>query len=230
MRWLVQEQFSKSIAPFLDSISHVAIIGGSERDAEAVFLKQRNPNISFTVYGVEKDEETRNYHYLDLNENVNNVIDMKFDLILCSQVLEHVWNHQNFFRNLAQISSVNSLLWLGCPASNMVHGSPNYFSAGFTAEYLALNLEMNGFVCIDFGQIGSRRNYIGTHLGREWLSESEHRRPFRDYVWREGSFLGKINRYRKVIPGRIFLVFLNAKVRTDLEYATESWYLGTKKI
>lgn len=228
MRWEIANKFAKLVIPNLDLNSRVAILGGSSSDAEVQIIKQHNPLIEFFVIGIENENLDQNFVFLDLNTLGDERILPSFDLVLCSQVLEHVWNHANFFENLAKLCKVNGSLWLACPKSNMEHGSPEYFSAGFTSEYLARNLQEKKFEVIEHGDLGSRRYYISTHLNQEWLGENEHKRPVRGFDWKNGTPLGKINRFRKLLIGRILLTFYKSKLLEGSQFSTESWVLAVK--
>lgn len=223
MRWEVVNQFQRNISKNSKTFSNVAIIGGSTKDAEIKILKELNPSAKFTVFGIENENNDSSFEFLDMNTKYDINTKRNFDLILCSQVLEHVWNHETFFTNILLLSSLGTKIWISCPASNMVHGSPDYFSAGFTSDYLSLNLKKIGINILNQGELGSKRFYIATHLNREWLSEKEHSHPIKSYEWKKGSLLGKINRYRKLLPGRIFQKFQSSKISGNLDYATESW-------
>jgi hypothetical protein len=72
---------------------HIAVIGGSRDEPELELLKLRGFNLTIKLYGIENYE-----HHLDLNLPTMDHKFEKFDLILCSQVLEHIWNHQNSFK------------------------------------------------------------------------------------------------------------------------------------
>lgn len=229
MRWEIANIFAKLVIPNLDLNSRVAILGGSSSDAEVQIIKQHSPLIEFSVIGIENENLDQNFIFLDLNALEDERILPSYDLVLCSQVLEHVWNHANFFENLAKLCKPNGGLWLACPKSNMQHGSPQYFSAGFTSEYLARNVQNKNFEVIEHGDLGSRRYYVSTHLNQEWLGENEHKRPVRGFDWKNGTPPGKINRFRKLLIGRMLLTFYKSKLLVGSQFSTESWVLAVKK-
>ena len=52
-----------------------------------------------------------------------------FDLILCSQVWEHIWHHGNAFENIENLTSSGSYLWLASLASHRAtHSLPIWLS------------------------------------------------------------------------------------------------------
>jgi SAM-dependent methyltransferase len=228
MRWAVATKFSEFVIQDLGSIKEVAVVGGSTKDAEVEKLRIQNPSIKFSIFGIENENLDTDFNYLDLNSFEELEDYQKFDLVICSQVLEHVWNHLNFFRNLSELCKPAGKLWLACPASNMVHGSPSYFSAGFSSEYLSLNLECHNFSIMKKGELGSKRYYISTHLNQEWLTEREHIRPITNFDSKNGTALGKINRFRKLLVGRATLTFFRSTVLEGSKFSTESWVFAVK--
>lgn len=137
---------------------NVLIIGGSEAEPELEVLKNHGFNINLTIYGIELYET-----YFDMNKK-NNTKKINIDILICSNVLEHVWNIDNFFENIRNLSNQNTLVYINCPKSNMVHGSPEYYSAGYPKEFLIKNLEYKNFKILEAGEVGSERFYKSIHL------------------------------------------------------------------
>jgi hypothetical protein len=147
---------------------------------------------------------------------------------LCSQVWEHIWNHEVAVDNLLSIMNPGAYLWIASPTSNRAHGSPFYFSAGFTSEYFTNNLLKAGLEINSFGQIGSRRNYLATHMLPTWLSVNGHKFPL----------LSAFSEYRPIyrtlysiryLLVTISLLFASNKVTADNKYSTESWVMARKE-
>lgn len=220
-RSLLVERFTREVLPLLnlDAPLRVAIVGGSESDEEVSALRNVNASIKYTTFGIEDAEI-----YLDLNSDWENSDFEKFDLVLCSQVFEHIWNHRQASITLLAIAKENGLVWISVPASNRPHGSPEYFSAGLTADYLQNLFSLSRGNTVSSGLIGTKRNYAATHSLPYWLSISAHRFPIvfgpADRVWWK-----RILYLIKFFPTNLRLAFTNPKVKFDLENATESWIL-----
>jgi hypothetical protein len=73
-------------------VGSVAIVGGSLLDHEVFEIKRCFPDAVLTVYGIESGQ-----HFMDLN--LPAVEREKYDLVLCTNVLEHVWHHEHFAKN-----------------------------------------------------------------------------------------------------------------------------------
>lgn len=135
----------------------VGVLGGGSDEPEVQALLAMKRKVSVWTIGLDTPDIHLNLNYLFHDNIVEN-----FDLILCSQVIENVWNHNNFFFNLNTLVKHGGLVWLAAPATNHPHGSPDFYSPGFTHSYLKQNLENNKFFVISSGSVGSRRLYYAT--------------------------------------------------------------------
>jgi hypothetical protein len=224
MRNLVTAEFISLISPYLSQISQVAIVGGDRSDPEIVEL-DKIKNLNVTTLGIDSNSDI----FLDLNilQNVN----LQFDLVISSQVLEHVFDVKNAIQNLTQLAGEPGLLWIACPASNRSHGSPHYFSAGYQPELIANLTEPLGFSIVKKGLIGSKRSYFFTHALRVWPTCQELKRPITGYSFSRstGNVIVKTLRFLRDIPGRLYSIFLSPKITNEVEYATEMYILMLKQ-
>ena len=159
MRWKVVEVFTELTKPFVSEIQSIAVVGGSANEPELEIF-QNNKNLVVHFYGIDSNVGSQDFTYLDLNlspNQDNGFSNMKYDLILCSQVLEHIWDIKQGLETLAQLATNNGLIWVACPASNYAHGSPSYFSAGYQPELISNLLEKQGIKIFSKGCLGSKR-------------------------------------------------------------------------
>jgi SAM-dependent methyltransferase len=155
----------------IGDVRRVAIVGGSLSDHEVFDIKESFPDAIFEVYGIES-----NQNFMDLNLPTS--IREKYDLVLCTNVLEHVWNHENFAQNLVSLLDVRGILWCAFPFNDMYHNSPHYYSAGFDPEYVERLFARNLLTVEESRVISSRRLYLFTHLLRDWPSHFRYKHPF----------------------------------------------------
>ena len=200
----------------------IAIVGGYKDEPEIKALEILGFPISFQIFGIEQDMTQ-----FDLNSvtNPNMKLDNNFDLVLCSQVWEHLWNHHAAFINLRGLMSNDTYLWLAMPHSNRAHGSPHFFSAGFTSQYIAENLRNLGMTVLSYGDLGTLRNYRATHMMPVWLSVKGHRYP----IFFAFSTKGRLVRWLfsiKHIFQAIYLTSLSGKITENPATSTESWCLA----
>ena len=222
MREKVVEIFIESLIPYLNVINSVAIVGGNTTDPEIqelIKLKQ----ITVDCYGIDKG-----LIHLDLNLPYNN--NNRYDLVICSQVLEHLYDVRQAIENLTNLTNSSGYIWIGCPASNRSHGSPHYYSAGYQPEMIINLLNLFSTKIIFFGKLGSKRLYFMTHALRIWPTQNELKRPIFDYDFgrRNENFAKKIIRFIYDFPGRFYSLFLSYKETDQIEYATESYVFASK--
>jgi 2-polyprenyl-3-methyl-5-hydroxy-6-metoxy-1,4-benzoquinol methylase len=106
----------------------VGVLGGGRDEPEIQALGTIDRKFNVRTIGLDASEI-----HLDLNSaSLTDDSFEKFDFLLCSQVLEHVWNHNNFFINLNSLVKKGGLVWLSAPAVNHPHGSPDFYSPGFS--------------------------------------------------------------------------------------------------
>jgi SAM-dependent methyltransferase len=203
----------------------VAVVGGYRNEPEILVLEKLGYQTFVTIFGVEDSDVN-----LDLNSQENSLgnFDMTFDLILCSQVFEHIWNHQQALRNIQRLMGEGSLIWLAAPASNHAHGVPRYYSAGFTAEYLLHNLGEIGMAGVAWGNIGSPRNYRAIHTIPNWLNLKGHQFPI-THGFSNYPFLINLAYSIRYFHNLIALSLISPKVTSDVSVATECWVLAKQK-
>jgi hypothetical protein len=224
-RSLLLREFKNTVLPHLaqHDVVDICVIGGYVNEPEVKLLIDSGVSVRVTTVGIDDSD-----FYLDLNILGDEFPDVNFHLVLFSQTLEHVWNHAASFANISKIAKSKSLLWVSCPASNRHHGSPDYFSAGFTPNYLERNFQEFGFSLLSSGELGSIRNYIATHTLPYWLSERAHSfpilfgaesyRPFSRAVLTAITF-----------PIRLILSLTPSRETNNPRWVTESWALFISK-
>jgi len=169
LRNLVALNFDREILGE-NNLKNIAIVGGSLSDHEVELVRGKYPEATIKVYGIEEGQL-----FMDLN--LSPVLQEEFDLVLCTNVLEHVFHHENFAKNLLSLLNTKGVLWLVFPFSDMFHGSPFDYSAGFHPDYVErLFLRNDGKTELK-KIIASKRLYFFTHLLQDWPSEFRYNNP-----------------------------------------------------
>lgn len=216
MRWEVTKKFYQSISPFLEDIQSVAVVGGSSREPELAIL-QNITELNLEIFGIDPEVwETEKFHYVDLNYPILEQY-KKFDLLLCSQVLEHLWDVKQALSNLTKLTAPGGLIWIGCPASNFPHGLPGYFSAGYQPDLIVNLLKLQKIEIITQGVLGSKRYYFLTHALQAWATIGQYRVPL---------FFGLSRYYPFQILDRLSATFKSSKTSNLQKFATESYVLA----
>jgi hypothetical protein len=215
-KYLLLKNFYKIILDYrLPNQLKIAVIGGGENQAEIEILKQLGFQTEVTTFGIE-DEDI----FLDLNKFEPIPTNLFFDLVICTQVLEHIWNHENFFNNLQLISHPKSILYLNCPKSNKVHMAPIFYSSGFTASYLEKNLENKNFNILHSGELGGEIHYKSIHITQSWYSKNDIENGYR---FNKNKLFYKIKHLFKLSNLGQFLVLKRNNNRQTEEFMTQSY-------
>ena len=200
----------------------IAIVGGSSKEPELAVFKYMNIDVDLTIFGVDPKVE-----YLDLNKSNPNLPNSNFDLVLCSQVFEHIWNYHEAIKSLKNLMSEKTYLWISCPSSNRPHGLSFYFSAGLTESFLVSNLKHHELKVEASGTLGSRRIYRSIHTLPTWLSARGNRFPpiwaFESHPYDKESLVYRAAFTLRYIHRSFELLFFSGKVTTDIRTASESW-------
>ena len=222
MRDEITKIFLTEISPYITGIKSVAVVGGSEKDPEAKILIEMGID-SIDYYGIDPGT-------IQLDLNFPYQPNKNYDLVISSQVLEHIYDVRQGLQTLANLTSIGGFLWIGCPASNRSHGSPHYFSAGYQPELIINLLKLFSFNQLSSGVLGSKRLYFMTHALRVWPSSRELKHPILSYDFnrRNEKIIMKFIRFFYDLPGRVYSAAISDKYLTTIEYATETYVFGQK--
>jgi hypothetical protein len=223
-RAIVVEDFLTVVLPRLppSGVVRVAVVGGSGDEPEALALRALGRELRVTLLGVEGDVE-----HLDLNDEVRTPTPGRHDLVLCSQVFEHIWNHRQAAQHLRDLADAGAVVWLATPASNRPHGLPDYYVAGMTDEYLRQVVAGVGLVPIAAGRVGTRRLYECLHTLPTWLTVRGHAFPPL-FVFREHGGAAGLALSLRYLLRTVALLAVSGKPTRDIRTATESWVLAMK--
>jgi hypothetical protein len=227
-RFALLAEFEKWVIPRFDSSIplRICVIGGSTDEPEVLKLKNSGYQVKVHVLGIDENCDLR----VNIEEYCPGTIsNSNYDLVICSQVLEHLWNQSAFFSLCADLTSEGALFWISCPFSNRFHKSPDFFASGFTPEYLINNLRSFEFKGIAFGTWGTKRNYAATHLLPYWHSRIANYFPV-FFNSPHKNFLKNSYFLIRYLPVNILLQMFSNRVPKDYpnQWATETWVLFQK--
>ena len=160
-RILLLDSFAEYIAKNnIDKKIDVALIGGLENEPEIILLQNKGFELSIDYYGIsEKDT------FFDLNKrNSKSVLNKEYDLVICCQVLEHIWHTSNFFSNIELFKSDKTLIYMNFPRSNKFHSNKienhtDFNSTGYSKYFILNNIEDMELIPIEVEEIGTERLY-----------------------------------------------------------------------
>ncbi len=200
-------------------IKRVMVVGGSGNEPELKLFQKAEVEIFFA--GIENHENLLNFRFLDLN--ITSSPSSLFDLVICNQVLEHVYDLKTTFQNLSNLVKVGGLLWITCPANNFRHGSPDFFSAGYSKEFLERNLHQ--FQVLDLGELSCERIYLYRHLLNVWPTDSQLKFPLVYPLGIQGRFLYKVWHNTRTLMKRFVITFSSSNLELDGKYPIETFGL-----
>lgn len=205
----------------------VLVLGGSNTDPEVKILREFfHTEIYYS--SLEPEDEPR-FFYLDLNDLVKKS-NLQFDFILCSQVLEHVWNFNIAALNIRNLLKPKGIAWITVPANNFPHGSPDYYIAGFSETFLVKLFESVQLDVLTYGTLSNKRVALYRSLLRIWPDKFQLQFPFFAYYAIEGNFLRKIQFNIVTFFSRLTIAFASPKYTSTNEFPIESWVALQKNL
>lgn len=130
-----------------------------------------------------------------IDESALNIYE-KFDIILCTEVFEHVFDWKAAFENISNLCSPSGLVLITCPMFYPLHEEPYDFWRP-TPYALKKISELNGFTIVEEKRVGEGKDLLGTVLSYS-------------YFYPETNSLGNkvrarlLNRARNYILERLF--------------------------
>ena len=88
------------------------------------------------------------------------------DVVLCSEVLEHVPSPEVAIKEFSRILKLNGTLILTAPFCSLTHFSPFHFSTGFNRYFYEHHLKEFGFEILEICENGNYFEYIGQEVRR----------------------------------------------------------------
>jgi SAM-dependent methyltransferase len=200
-------------------IKKILILGGGVTEPELRIFDRETTEIHYA--GIAPDSDTDRFYFLDLDEYTD--VDMTYDLIICNQVLEHLFNLESAFKYFQALVKKDGYVWVTCPANNFPHGSPNYYSAGYSREFLEVNLSKKGFLSVDVGELTSRRIYLFRHLLHVWPTYNQIKFPLIAPFGFDGNMPQKIIYNLKTLFWRVGLGFSSKRLIVNGNFPLETF-------
>jgi SAM-dependent methyltransferase len=97
---------------------------------------------------------------LDIRENV------KFDIILCTEVLEHVPDPVAVFKKLRSLCLPGGYLIITVPLHSLIHQAPYYFSAGLSPYWFQFHADLVEVEVLDLAIYGDYSDFLQQELQR----------------------------------------------------------------
>ena len=189
----------------LKNFQNIAVVSGSKLEPELRiidynYLDLLNYNFSTNLYNLDED-------WSKLNDCKND----KYNLVLCNQVLEHIYSPLQALKNLSYITRPGGYIWVSVPVVNCIHGEPFFYSSGYHPRYLRRLANEVKLECVHIGAWGNK-NYLASAVIGKWLTYDNLKK--------------KINNIQELVK---FFTLKNS-IKNDLtgNFITDTWALLKK--
>lgn len=92
--------------------------------------------------------------------------DSMFDVILCTEVIEHIPDPLGAFSEFNRLLKSGGILLLTAPFNSLTHFAPFHFSSGFNKYYYEYHLPRQGFEIIEIISSGNFFDYLAQEVIR----------------------------------------------------------------
>jgi SAM-dependent methyltransferase len=150
----------------LRSQGQVGVISGSGAEPELKLIQFNGVEL------LNFDQDRR----FDLDTDWSGQPPRNFSLTLCNQVLEHVFDPHQAFRNVIHHTRPGGgLIFVSIPTINCIHGEPYFYSSGFHPRFLQRLADANQLEVIGLSHWGTPKYMLHAVTGT-WLTD-ENLRP-----------------------------------------------------
>lgn len=104
------------------------------------------------------------------------VPDASFDVVLCSEVLEHVFEPEMAIAEMSRVLKPGGIMLLTAPFCSLTHFAPYHYATGFNVYWYRKVLENNGCKIVSEQPIGNFYDYLRQEIGRILYVNSEYGR------------------------------------------------------
>lgn len=110
---------------------------------------------------------TWDFHQIDIICDLYDIPeDRKFDVVLCTEVMEHVTDPVRALEKMVRLLAPGGRLILTAPFNSLTHFAPYHYCTGFSQYFLRLHLERLGMKIDTITPNGGYFDFMDQELGR----------------------------------------------------------------
>jgi len=175
----VRDEWIKQKAKMIDSGSRVLDAGAGQCPYRHLFSHCDYKAQDFAQY---KGSETESWQYKDLDyvSDITNipVADNSFDVVICTEVLEHLPRPIEALKELSRVLDHGGRLLLTAPLSSGIHQTPYFFYGGYSPQFYSKFLSENGLEIKEIKPICGLMKHVAQEIYRagQVLDSRSHRK------------------------------------------------------
>lgn len=118
--------------------------------------------------GIGKQTKTWDYSQIDIVSDIKNipVKNSSFDVILCTEVFEHIPEPIDALKEFQRILKKGGNLIITAPFCSITHFAPQHYYTGFTKYFYEIELPKFGFKIVEITPNGNYFEYISQEMIR----------------------------------------------------------------
>lgn len=147
----------------LKYFSNTAVVSGSIREPELLLINY--DRLDVLNYKASSDSYNLDNDWSKMHQDVKD----KYNLVICSQVFEHIFSPLAGIKNLSYITQNGGYIWISIPTINCIHGEPFFYSSGYHPRYLYRLANEVGLDILHIGAWGNIR-YLNSAVLGKWLT------------------------------------------------------------
>lgn len=157
---------------------------------------------------------------IDIVSNITSipVPDASFDVVLCTEVLEHIPNPAEAIKEFARVLKSDGTLLLTAPFCSLTHFAPYHFSAGFNRYWYEEHLPANKIHIQEITPNGNWFEFMGQELSRSRFVSSTYSSALLGWLMLAASY-----------PLRTILAFLSKSDRGSSHLLCYGYFVKAKK-
>ncbi len=107
-------------------------------------------------------------YQIDLVSDITDIpeVDESFDVILCSEVLEHLPNPVLALNEFQRLLKKGGSIIITAPFCSLTHFSPHHYSTGFNRYFYECHFNKLGFEIVEISKNGNFFEYLGQEIRR----------------------------------------------------------------